>query len=901
MNGFIVWIVFCIQAIRGQSGIPGWTAFLSNSYLASTKVAVDQQGNIYAAGQYYSPWLNITEGSGTQLSKPYGLVGDRDATLLKFSATGKFIWAARISSMYSDDELNAVATDASGNVVVVGNYGTGPCNIYDGEEKLAKTFTGLAYAYVLKFASNGSLIWTSRAKGSDNNVNYFSAVATDNLDAVIVTGYFTSSIATIYNPQSQPVRTFLNLGTGADVWVVKYQHNGTLAWGLRMGGTVNDRATGIGADSTRAVYISGHTNSDSFGFFDELNRFMGILPRSGSSSCGFVVKLSRDGRYSWSVYFDGSGEDYARQLTVDPLGNVIVGGEHDSSTLFIYDFTQAEVGTLDKSGGDPAAFIIKFNSKGIYLWSAKIDGNSFEWANSVASDPDGNVVVAGYFSSNPLNVYDQYGNAIRSLAQVGPFTSYVVKYFSNGSVAWAIRATSSEVYGVGCDSFGNVIVAGHTRSEASDIALNQLDVYGPQNILIWSSGRLVPRGKGFIMKVGPQGLWNIVDAPAIFSGSTASSSALSTSSDAAQLSSATLMIGELTLDQRNEYFTATSSKLSVESSGDPNWEFNITPLIIPLVIFVLMIIVLLVLVIICRTRYARTKKLRMYGTVSTASADHLKPAEDAERSTIGSSMSQYTAMTTLQVTSHEISIPAYLELKFGVDYGQDEFITKGGGGSLYKCSCLSVDLDRLCHGDPLVLKRIAVNLSGMSEQRVRSFWQEVSLMHRFRDQPGFCRMYGYSTNPVTMVMKYYPLSDLSHYIKGRRRAAERFTYSKKQVISILRRVTTGIAFMHSSGVVHSDIKPANILLDVINDELIPVVSDFGVSRIISKEALQVHAFEIADRMGASISYAAPDVLFRLRMRKKVVDADLWKAGDTYALAVTILVMCQRREAWVKLR
>ena len=58
---------------------------------------------------------------------------------------------------------------------------------------------------------------------------------------------------------------------------------------------------------------------------------------------------------------------------------------------------------------------------------------------AMSTDSQGNVYVAGYFTSNPLVVYDSNGQNVTSLANSGFDGAYVVKYASNGSVRWAAR------------------------------------------------------------------------------------------------------------------------------------------------------------------------------------------------------------------------------------------------------------------------------------------------------------------------------------------------------------------------------------------------------------------------------------------------------------------------------
>ena len=83
-----------------------------------------------------------------------------------------------------------------------------------------------------------------------------------------------------------------------------------------------------------------------------------------------------------------------------------------------------------------------------------------------------------------------------------------------------------------------------------------------------------------------------------------------------------------------------------------------------------------------------------------------------------------------------------------------------------------------------------------------------------------------------------------------------------------------------------------------------LITDFGVSKIINDQTLQVKAFQKADINGGSLCYAPPEVLQLLiswrsfATRNTVED---WQAADIFAMAVVMAEIAIRKDPWKNFR
>ena len=209
-------------------------------------VARDSLGNIYVTG--YT--VNIA--------------GDNDVLIAKFDKTGTIVWQRILSGAGANDAGQAIATDSSNNVYVVG-YST----------------ITVDYILLVKYDTDGNLVWQKKlGDGVNSSIGY--DIAIDTSDNIYITGY-----------------------TGTDLIFVKYNTSGDVIWQKLLSGGGLEIGYSITTDTSGNIYINGYTNSQGNGGNEVI-----------------VVKYASSGTYLWGRRLgDNTGQD-GRSIAVDSSGNV---------------------------------------------------------------------------------------------------------------------------------------------------------------------------------------------------------------------------------------------------------------------------------------------------------------------------------------------------------------------------------------------------------------------------------------------------------------------------------------------------------------------------------------------------------------------------------------------------
>ena len=178
------------------------------------------------------------------------------------------------------------------------------------------------------------------------------------------------------------------------------------------------------------------------------------------------------------------------------------------------------------------------------------------------------------------------------------------------------------------------------------------------------------------------------------------------------------------------------------------------------------------------------------------------------------------------------------------------------------------------------------------------FQQEVTISYHIREHANIAKVIGFSrSTPFAILLQYYPEGSLQGLIHNCQ--VQGFGWSVPWCRSFAIDIARGLAHMHKLSIAHCDIKPGNILIKVGNQSLVAMLSDFGISRILDGQGSSVAGFKTHNLNGASILYASPEAIVRVRSRGEgdLIHPQVIKAGDVYSLAVVMCEMLMQKKPW----
>lgn len=238
-----------------------------------------------------------------------------------------------------------------------------------------------------------------------------------------------------------------------------------LVFSSLLGGSQSDAITDVAVDMQGNIYVVGETSSSPANGLPPNGSVSPLLPYSAYQEV-FVAKLAPGGKdLLFFTFLGSSSTDYGRAIAVDAQGRVLVAGRTSGG-----DFPVGGSGTAvfqAALSGPSDAFLAKLNALGGRIFVTLLGGAGSEIANAVEWDAAGDIVLAGYTTSEDFPVKPK-GGPVAQMSYAGEMDAFVAKVKSDGSALLYASFLGGDGQDVAEDleieDDGSILVVGSTRA-----------------------------------------------------------------------------------------------------------------------------------------------------------------------------------------------------------------------------------------------------------------------------------------------------------------------------------------------------------------------------------------------------------------------------------------------------
>ena len=372
------------------------------------------------------------------------------------AADGELLWATNAGGT-SEDSGRGISTLSDGSSVVTG-YFSGTAVFGAGESnETTLVAAGSSDIFIARYNADGTLAWAKRAGGTGSD--YGVGISSISDGSSVVTGYFSDTA--VFGAGEPNETTLVSAGVD-DLYIARYNADGTLAWAKRAGGTGSDYGVGISSISDGSSVVTGYFSDTAVFGAGEPNET--TLVSAGVDDL-YIARYNADGTLAWAKRAGGTGSDSGGGISIFSDGSSVVTGRFQDAAVF--GAGEPNETTLVSGGwGATGICIARYNADGTLAWAKRAGGTGWNSGGGISSLSDGSSVVTGVF----------YGTAVFGAGEPRETTLvaverdiFIARYNADGTLAWAKSAGGAgSDYGVGISSIsdGSSIVTGYFTDTA---------------------------------------------------------------------------------------------------------------------------------------------------------------------------------------------------------------------------------------------------------------------------------------------------------------------------------------------------------------------------------------------------------------------------------------------------
>ena len=309
-------------------------------------------------------------------------------------------------------------------------------------------------------AAAQTFTWTTAGQGT--LVDEGKSVCIDREGNSYVTGNFSSASFRI---GKITLRNSSAMSTSMDMFVAKFDPNGTAVWAIQSNGAGEERGIDIACDQTGHISVVGVFRGEkaTFGPTTLVNQFK-------FSNSTFIIRIAPSGEIKWVNRAGGKGDTSVAAVATGADGEIFVTGTFTGGTTFDGFAYQS------RSGNNPTVFVARYQSDGRLKWFEQIFGTrpggqrSSQEGKAIAVSPDSQFVyVAGWFRGLSTFADSQIASNTEPAPSGQRSNIFITKYDANGNGVWTRHigqkqlnnSPDPEVTDIAADPNGGVYLTGY--------------------------------------------------------------------------------------------------------------------------------------------------------------------------------------------------------------------------------------------------------------------------------------------------------------------------------------------------------------------------------------------------------------------------------------------------------
>jgi hypothetical protein len=311
-----------------------------------------------------------------------------DAFVVKYESDGTQAWARGAEGLQSVWG-RGVSAIADGGCLVAGWF-SGTATFGAGEPNQIELISqGMGDVFVSRHNADGSLAWVVRAGGARDDEARGISAGDDGSSAVI--GRFLE--ATMFG-RGEPGQTSFTSAGGYDLFLARYNPDGTLDWARHIGGAEHDEPGNVSVAPDGSVLFTASFQGTvvlSPGAPDE------IQLTSGGAWDVLVARYNKDGTLSWARTITGASSEHGHVISALPDGGSLVTGWIKGAATFGMGESNQ---TVVQPQGATDVFLARYEPDGDLTWVTHAGGSGDVSGRGLSALDDGTALVMGAFSES---------------------------------------------------------------------------------------------------------------------------------------------------------------------------------------------------------------------------------------------------------------------------------------------------------------------------------------------------------------------------------------------------------------------------------------------------------------------------------------------------------------------